>query len=52
MALSTWKKKLSEPAVKIGILIFLVTSLAFGLGYLSAKNWNPAPIVIEKNSSN
>lgn len=34
-----------------GVLIFLIGTLGFGLGYLYAKEENHAPIVIEKNSS-
>ncbi|MBI2012967.1 MAG: hypothetical protein HYS88_00740 [Candidatus Colwellbacteria bacterium] len=37
-----------EPHVKIGILVFLITFLGFGIGYLIGRDWTPAPIVIEK----
>ncbi|MEE8131843.1 MAG: hypothetical protein V3T98_02255 [Candidatus Paceibacterota bacterium] len=30
------------------LLIFLITSLSFGLGYLVNREFNHAPIVIEK----
>lgn len=33
-------------------LLFLISSISFGLGYLTAKELNPAPIIIEKNSGN
>jgi hypothetical protein len=31
-----------------GAIIFLVATLAFGLGYLANREWNRTPIVIEK----
>ncbi len=37
-----------EPHVKVGALIFLITLLSFGVGYLAGRDWTPAPIVIEK----
>jgi len=33
---------------KIGILVFLITLLSFGIGYLIGRDWTPAPIIIEK----
>jgi hypothetical protein len=33
------------------IIIFLVASLSFGLGYLANRELNHAPIIIEKCSS-
>ena len=41
-----------ERHVRIGILVFLITLLSFGIGYLVGRDWTPAPIVIEKNNSN
>ncbi|MDP1706738.1 MAG: hypothetical protein Q8L36_02870 [bacterium] len=32
--------------------LFLIVSLSFGLGYLTAKDNNPAPIIINKISKN
>ncbi len=32
------------------LIIFLVASLSFGLGYLSNREFNRAPIIIEKCS--
>ncbi len=32
------------------IIIFLVASISFALGYLSNRELNHAPIIIEKNS--
>ena len=34
----------------LGGIIFLVASLSFGLGYLASRDFNHAPIVIEKCS--
>ncbi|OGY62833.1 MAG: hypothetical protein A2745_03515 [Candidatus Harrisonbacteria bacterium RIFCSPHIGHO2_01_FULL_44_13] len=31
-------------------LLFLISSISFGLGYLFARESNTAPIIIEKNS--
>lgn len=41
-----------ERHIKIGILVFLITLASFGIGYLIGRDWTPAPIVIEKNTSN
>jgi len=35
----------------VGLIIFFIFTLGFGLGYLIAKESNPAPIIIEKNSN-
>lgn len=32
----------------LGAVIFLISSLSFGLGYLANREFNHAPIVIEK----
>ncbi|MDP3991418.1 MAG: hypothetical protein Q8P66_00715 [Candidatus Colwellbacteria bacterium] len=37
-----------ENYFKIGALVFLITLLSFGIGYLVGRDWFPAPIVIEK----
>ncbi|MCP6720009.1 MAG: hypothetical protein KJI72_01605 [Patescibacteria group bacterium] len=34
----------------LGFILFLIVTLSFGIGYLVAKEANPAPIIIEKNS--
>jgi len=39
-----------EKEIKIGLLIALVASLSFGLGYLTNREFNRAPIIIEKCS--
>jgi hypothetical protein len=41
---------LSEQYFKIGVLVFLMSLAAFGVGYIAGRDWTPAPIVIEKNS--
>ncbi|MBI3046522.1 MAG: hypothetical protein HYY86_03255 [Candidatus Harrisonbacteria bacterium] len=46
--LSTWKEKLKNRKVVLFLLLFLISSLSFGLGYLLAQQNNPAPIIIEK----
>ncbi len=38
-----------ERHVRIGILVFLITLLSFGIGYLVGRDWTPAPIVIQKS---
>jgi hypothetical protein len=35
--------------IVFGLFLFLIITLSFGLGYLVAKEANPAPIIIEKN---
>jgi len=40
---------LKKREVILFLIFFLISSLAFGLGYLYAKDHNIAPIVIEKN---
>ena len=39
-----------EKEVIFGAIIFLVASISFGLGYLANREFNHAPIIIEKNS--
>lgn len=41
----TYKKELL-----IGVFLFLVSTTSFGIGYLTARAFNHAPIIIEKNS--
>jgi len=36
--------------ITLFILLFLISTLSFGLGYLVSKQENRAPIIIEKNS--
>lgn len=37
--------------VVFALIIFLVASLSFGLGYLANREFNHAPIIIEKVES-
>ena len=46
--LQTLRNFTKERYVRIGILVFLITLLSFGIGYLVGRDWFPAPIVIEK----
>lgn len=46
--LSTIINWLKSREVVLFLLLFLLTSLSFGLGYLLAKQENIAPIIIEK----
>jgi hypothetical protein len=46
--LSTIKSYLKKREIILFLLLFLISSLSFGLGYLLAKNENPAPIIIER----
>ncbi len=39
-----------EKEVIFGTIIFFVASLSFGLGYLANREFNHAPIIIEKCS--
>lgn len=41
---------LHRKEVVFGLIIFLVASLSFGLGYLANREFNHAPIIIEKCS--
>ena len=34
--------------VQIGVLIFLISLLSFGLGYIFGRDFNEAPIVVEQ----
>lgn len=46
--MSTLSDKLKKREIIIFLLLFLIISLSFGLGYLFAKKENVAPIIIEK----
>jgi len=45
---STLKIWLKKRETILFLLLFLITSLSFGLGYLFAKKESVAPIIIEK----
>ncbi len=38
-----------EPYIQIALLVFLISLLSFGIGYLVGRDWHPAPIIIENN---
>jgi len=50
--LSSFKNFIQENkrVILIALLLFLIISLSFGLGYLLARETNRAPIIIEKCS--
>ncbi len=41
---------LCESYIKLGIFVFLIALLTFGLGYLVGRDFSPAPIIIEQNN--
>jgi predicted RND superfamily exporter protein len=44
------KELIKNKLVIMAVFVFLVVLLAFGLGYLTALNFNHAPIIIEKST--
>jgi len=50
--MSTIKTWLKKREVILFLLLFLISSLSFGIGYLLAKEESVAPIIIEKVPSN
>jgi len=44
------KELTKKKSLMLAIFVFLVTLLAFGLGYLAGLDFNHAPIIIEKVS--
>jgi len=42
----TWLRS-HKKEVAFGIVVFIVSSLSFGLGYLANREFNHAPIIIE-----
>jgi len=47
--LKLWMEK-NKRDIILFILIFLISTISFGLGYLVSNQVNRAPIIIEKNS--
>lgn len=45
-----WLKE-NERNIIITLLIFLITTLSFGIGYLTNREFTRAPIIIEKCSN-
>ena len=58
MSIKSWIKDLRNKLrnllrkshVQIGLIVFLVSLLSFGIGYIFSRDFNPAPIVIEMNN--
>lgn len=40
-----------QKEVVFALIVFLVASLSFGLGYLANREFNHAPIIIEKSNN-
>ena len=45
------KELLAKRYVQIGFLVFLITILAFGMGYIIGRDGDKTPIIIEQNDS-
>jgi len=41
---------LGKPYVQVGIIVFLLVLLSFGLGYLMGRDFNPSPIIIQNGA--
>jgi len=48
--MSMLKKWVNRREFILFLILFLISSLSFGLGYLYAKDTNIAPIIIEKGN--
>lgn len=46
---SLWNRRKRE--IMLALILALIASLSFGLGYLTAKSGKRAPIIIEHRSS-
>jgi len=44
--------KLRKSHVQIGLIVFLISLLSFGIGFIFGRDFNPAPIVIEQTTTN
>ena len=38
-----------ESYIQIALLVFLISLLSFGIGYLVGRDWQRTPIIIENN---
>lgn len=38
-----------ESYIQIALLVFLISLLSFGIGYLVGRDWQQTPIIIENN---
>lgn len=45
------KEWFDKPHIKMGLLIFFITLLIFGIGYILGRDWTPTPIIIEQNNN-
>jgi len=46
--LSNLRTYLRKSYVQMGLIVFFVSILSFGVGYLLGRDFNPAPIIIEQ----
>lgn len=44
------KDILGKSYIQIGIMVFLISLLSFGIGYIFGRDFNPAPIIIEQHN--
>ena len=44
------KEILEKPHIQIGLAVFLISLLSFGIGYIFGRDLTPAPIIIENVS--
>ena len=49
--MSTFIESIKSHKTAVFLMLFILSSLSFGLGYLYAKQENPAPILIQKMGS-
>lgn len=38
----------AAPHMRVGVLVFLVSSAMFALGYIAGRDWHETPLVIEQ----
>ncbi len=43
------KQELAKRHIQIGLIVFLIALLSFGLGYILGRDFTRTPIVIENN---
>ncbi len=48
---SITKEWFDKPHIKMGLLVFFVALLTFGIGYILGRDWTPTPIIIEQNNN-
>ncbi|MBI2010769.1 MAG: hypothetical protein HYS89_00820 [Candidatus Colwellbacteria bacterium] len=47
--MSRIRNLIKKPYVQIALLVFLISLLSFGIGYLIGRDWQQTPIIIENN---